>query len=352
MDVRCRIELLGELRVLQGERTHTRFRTHKAASLLAYLALFLRQTHPREQLLEVFWPEMDSEAGRNNLSTALSQLRAQLEPTGIPAGSVLVTDRQQVRLHQATVSTDTAEFEGRIQSASRSADPVEQSENLERAVALYKGDLLPGNYEDWALREQSRLQTLYTDALRRLGRLREAAGRYDEALSTLQRASDIAPFEEDLYRDRMRICATLQRPAAALEIYQTLETRFRDELGIGPSAQTREIAERLRQNPGSLLPTIPLPLPSPPAPTPPISATSATSAMPTASETAAATDALFRARRGFDGSAESSANARNALSNTARCGRDGKNAPQHRTRSPPCRRLPEPGLFCAARGPT
>jgi len=35
MDARCRIELLGGLRVHQGEREITRFRTQKAAALLA-----------------------------------------------------------------------------------------------------------------------------------------------------------------------------------------------------------------------------------------------------------------------------------------------------------------------------
>jgi hypothetical protein len=41
-DPRCRIELFGGLRLLQGDRVITRFRTHKAATLLAYLALHLR----------------------------------------------------------------------------------------------------------------------------------------------------------------------------------------------------------------------------------------------------------------------------------------------------------------------
>jgi len=38
MDVGCRIELLGRLRVTQGDRDTTRFRTQKTEALLAYLA--------------------------------------------------------------------------------------------------------------------------------------------------------------------------------------------------------------------------------------------------------------------------------------------------------------------------
>src|ERR1051326_1049542 len=72
MDARCRIELLGGLRVRQGEREITRFRAHKYGALLAYLAYHLRQQHPREALIEMLWPEGEPEAQRHNLSQALS----------------------------------------------------------------------------------------------------------------------------------------------------------------------------------------------------------------------------------------------------------------------------------------
>src|SRR5689334_13675687 len=108
MDFRCRIEMLGSLRVWQAETLHTRFRTQKAASLLAYLALHLQQAQARERLVDLFWPQMPLEIGRNNLSTALAQLRRQFEPTGVPAGSVIQADRQQVWLNAEVVSTDVA----------------------------------------------------------------------------------------------------------------------------------------------------------------------------------------------------------------------------------------------------
>ncbi len=53
MDVRCRIELLGRLRVQQGDREITRFRTQKTGALLGYLAYHLERTHPRELLMDL-----------------------------------------------------------------------------------------------------------------------------------------------------------------------------------------------------------------------------------------------------------------------------------------------------------
>src|SRR5262245_3233453 len=85
---RCRIQLFGGLRVLQGEQEITHFRTQKTASLLAYLAYFLPRSHPREVLIELFWPDGGVETSRHSLSVALSSLRQQLEPPGIPDGAV------------------------------------------------------------------------------------------------------------------------------------------------------------------------------------------------------------------------------------------------------------------------
>src|SRR2546423_1699113 len=87
-----RLTLLGGLRAERGNETVTRFRTQKSGALLAYLALFSHRSHPREELAELFWPDLDPDAARTNLRTALSSLRQQLEPAGIPAGSVLVAD--------------------------------------------------------------------------------------------------------------------------------------------------------------------------------------------------------------------------------------------------------------------
>ena len=55
MDARCRIELLGRLRVVQGGREITRVCTQKTGALLGYLACHLERTQPREVLTDILW---------------------------------------------------------------------------------------------------------------------------------------------------------------------------------------------------------------------------------------------------------------------------------------------------------
>src|SRR6185369_5044235 len=104
------IALLGGLSAHSPQRQLTRFRTQKAASLLAFLA-FHPAPQPRETLLALLWPEVEIETGRHNLSNALSFLRHMLEPPGTPPGSVLQADRFNVGLNPDAVSVDVVAFE-------------------------------------------------------------------------------------------------------------------------------------------------------------------------------------------------------------------------------------------------
>src|SRR5262245_7892326 len=146
-----RIELLGGLRARHGDRVISRFRSYKTGVLLAYLAHFLKRSHPREELVELLWPEAAPEAGQMSLRTSLSSLRRQLEPPGTPAGSVLVADRANVSLNPAAVTTDAAVFESALQSARQAGDPQAREALLTQAFEIYQGPLLPGLYEDWVL---------------------------------------------------------------------------------------------------------------------------------------------------------------------------------------------------------
>src|SRR5688572_29930909 len=146
-----KVSLLGGLRLLCGEQTVTRFKSQRTGALLGYLAYYLRQqSHSREALIELFWPDTSSlEAGRNSLSVALSSLRHQLEPPGTPAGSVLRADRYAIGLNPAAVTTDVQEFEDSLGRAEKTGSATERVQRLSGALALYSGALLPGYYDEW-----------------------------------------------------------------------------------------------------------------------------------------------------------------------------------------------------------
>jgi len=267
-----RIQLFGTLRARQGGRTITRFRTQKTGALLAYLAYHRQRSHPREVLIELFWPDSETESGRHSLSLALSSLRHQLEPPGVPDGSVIVADRFSVELNPDAFTTDVAEFELALRLAAQARNAPNQAELLADAVARYGGPLLPGYYEDWIVPEQERLSQRFHQATGQLIGLLEKEGKLERALEFAQRAVSLDPLGEEAHRDLMRLLAVAGHPDAALRQYRELERILDQELGEAPGSATRQLARQIQTQMAATLPSegVEVPVPSPAArPAPP-----------------------------------------------------------------------------------
>jgi DNA-binding SARP family transcriptional activator len=240
-----RIELLGWLRLVGADRVIDRFRTQKAASLLAFLACHSHRSHPREELIELFWPEGSPETSRRSLRVALTSLRHQLEPPEVPAGTVLIADRAAVRLNPTVCVTDVSAFEAAVQAAARTDDPAEETQQLAEAARLYRGDLLPGFFDDWVLAERPRLFEAHLQVLEELAAACEAAGDEPGALQWSRRAVRADPLSEEGHQHLIRLLAAAGQPASALRQYRDLERLLRVELRAAPEAALRALAREL-----------------------------------------------------------------------------------------------------------
>ncbi len=150
------IQLLGGLRATHGNSVITQFPSRPIAMLLARLALEPQRRHAREELIELLWPGVELDVGRNRLRQALSTLRRLLEPPGVPPDSVLNADRQTIGLTADAVASDVAEFEQLLRQGA-----------FARALGCYRGDLLPGFLDEWVEDERARLSALHARALAR-----------------------------------------------------------------------------------------------------------------------------------------------------------------------------------------
>jgi len=147
---RWTVRLLGAVEAREGDSTIERWPSRAVAALLARLALWPTRAHAREELIELLWPGVDLDVGRNRLRQALSTLKALLE-RGLPADErVLVADRTSVRVASGALQCDAVEFERAARAGNREA-----------ARRWYQGELMPGHYEDWVLDERRRLASLF-----------------------------------------------------------------------------------------------------------------------------------------------------------------------------------------------
>lgn len=237
--------MLGAFRAEHGSHALTRFRTHKTASLLAFLAFYRDRSHPRDELADLLWPDVDPSAARASLRTGLNSLRNQLEPPDKPVGSILIADRSFVRLQPVAVTTDVAAFRSALVEANAADSAPLKFGLLSRAVNIYGGDLLPGFYEDWVFTERQRLVQLQLGALSQLRSIAESTGDLQSALDFALDAAAIEPTSEDLQNAVMRIYHRSGRPAEALRHYKDVERIFRDQLDMEPPEESRKLIKSL-----------------------------------------------------------------------------------------------------------
>ena len=125
------------------------------------------------------------------------------------------------------------------------ADPAAVREHLERAAGLYRGDLLPGFYEEWILTERRRLRQRYMDLLARLIAHLEKTKEYPAAISYGERLLLCDALSEANYQKLIRLHALNGDRAGALGVYNQCVTVLQRELNVEPGVSTRALCEEV-----------------------------------------------------------------------------------------------------------
>ena len=241
------IRLLGDFSLIYTDQLVTSLNTMRLQSLLAYLVLHRDAPQQRQHLAFLFWPDTTEAQARNNLRQLLHQLR-QIFPE---IEHFLAADTHTLYWHPLTpCHIDIVEFEQALTEASAATQRYDQHAlqiALEQADSLYRGELLPGCYEEWILPERERLRQLHRQALEQLLGLFESHGNTIKAIRYTQRLIGLDPLSEDLYRRLMRLFALNNDRANALHVYHTCVTILQREMGVDPDPATREVYEQLIQ---------------------------------------------------------------------------------------------------------
>ncbi|HYO48838.1 MAG TPA: BTAD domain-containing putative transcriptional regulator [Chloroflexia bacterium] len=251
MSEQLTIFTLGGLQISQRGIPLADLALRKAEALFVYLAC-IRRPQPREVLADLFWDERSPAQSLGSLRMALSSLRTRLAP-------YLTITRAMVAFNYDSPHwLDIAEFQQHLDAArshgSRGGDlSPEAVQDLEQAVALYRGPFLQGFYlrdasgfEEWMLMEQERLQRLVTAALQDLVTAYLGRGEYSAGILHASRLLQIDPLDEEMHRQLMRLLAYSGQRAAALEQYQACQRILSAELGVAPDPATTELYESIR----------------------------------------------------------------------------------------------------------
>lgn len=251
--------LFGRQEVWRGAELLAPLATQKTQSLLAYLLIYPHQSHPRRKLADLFWGDCDEVRAHHSLSTALWRIRKQF------GEAFLLSDVDTVQLNPMTPFwLDVAEFEGQLgQAKMQQADSgYSVIAHLERAITLYRGDLLEGFYDDWCLEERYRLESRYLHTLRQLVDWHHCQGNAMAVLTYAQSYLERDPLAEEVHLAAMQAYMKQGDTLGARRQWQRCcEVRLH-ELHLPPSPemikQAKDILGALYQPPQETEPSQPL----------------------------------------------------------------------------------------------
>lgn len=228
------IHLLGEFRLEFDGAPVAALNTQRLQTLLAYLALFRNNAISRQQLAFLLWPDSSEAQARANLRNLLYTLTRAL-PDAETFLSVNATTLQW--RCDSPYALDVQDFEQAVQAANSVG-------SLEQAVALYRGELLPGVYDDWVLAERERLDREFTCALEKLIDQLQAEHSYRQAITHAQRLARHDPLREDTYRRLMELHALSGDRSGVVRVYNQCAAILKRELDVEPSRETQQAYQR------------------------------------------------------------------------------------------------------------
>ena len=209
----------------------------KNLALLVYLARSPKRARTREHLVGMLWGDKSEGKARRSLNEALRELR---RSTG--DGS-LQSDSAQVRVTAEAVQLDT----DRLETLAAAGDYA-------GAASLVHGEFMEGfsvkgasEFDTWLAAEREHWRRRSVDVLVCRADQLLATGSIAGALGMMERARDLDWRRETAVRTTMRALALAGDRAGALARFEEFVALLRSELGAEPDAETRALAERVRQ---------------------------------------------------------------------------------------------------------
>lgn len=254
---RLRIEVLGRLRAWRGG-TLLELGPVKRQAVLAALLLRRGAVVSHEQLLDSVWASEPPASGHKVLASHVNPLRRALDAEGTRhTESVIRSGKGWYRFVADDARLDVADLTERGDEALRtkaSGDLATATDQLSAALLLFQGEPLANLPGPFAQAERERLRERRRTL--RLARLEclVLLGRFGDAMDDLAAQSAPERYDESLVALRMRALYGCERQADALNAYEEMRVRLRDELGVDPGEELRRVHEAvLRQNDASLL---------------------------------------------------------------------------------------------------
>jgi DNA-binding SARP family transcriptional activator/DNA-binding beta-propeller fold protein YncE len=211
----------------------------KQRALLALLLLHRGEVVGSDRLIEELWGGRPPATAAKTLQVHVSHLRKAL------GSGTVVTCGHGYRLDVAPGDVDVDRFEslaGRGRAQLDAGDPSRAAETLSGALTLWRGPPLADlEAEEFARDEIARLQERRLEVIEQRIDAELAAGRHARVVADLEALARAHPLREGIHCRLMLALYRDGRQAEALAAYHRVRRGLRDEVGIEPGRELREL---------------------------------------------------------------------------------------------------------------
>ena len=221
--------------------------TRRARDIFCFIATSKYRRVAKDVLIDTFWRDEDPKAVEKNFHPTISHIRKALNSNQTLKQNFVVFRDGAYQLNQElSYMIDTEEFDRLVadaEAAKREKDNDRLRAVLEEAHRLYRGEYMPGVYENWADERRSYYLEQFARVTGALAKLSLAERRFADAAKFAAESLKLDPYREDMHRLTLKVHAAQGKPAAAKKHYESMSKLLKDELGISPSPETRRVAK-------------------------------------------------------------------------------------------------------------
>lgn len=224
-------------------------RSEMLTRLLAYMVSHREKDMTAQELIDVLWPDDQSDNPSGALKNLMYRLRKLMNRTWGEDGRYIITGRGAYQLNpELVVHVDIEEFEECCRQVFNSEDPAVQQENGKKAVELYQGMFLSElSSEYWVISIATYYHSIYLTMVKKLAALLEKEKQFTDVEEICAKAIQIEPLDEEIHCFLLRAMIADNKQKLASDHYKETVKLLYDSLGVRPSGEMETIYEELQK---------------------------------------------------------------------------------------------------------
>lgn len=245
------IRMFGKFQIENenGMLNKENMRSEMLTRLLAYMVSHREKDMTAQELIDVLWPDDQSDNPSGALKNLMYRLRKLMNRTWGEDGRYIITGRGAYQLNpELVVHVDIEEFEECCRQVFNSEDPAVQQENGKKAVELYQGMFLSElSSEYWVISIATYYHSIYLTMVKKLAALLEKEKQFTDVEEICAKAIQIEPLDEEIHCFLLRAMIADNKQKLASDHYKETVKLLYDSLGVRPSGEMETIYEELQK---------------------------------------------------------------------------------------------------------